>query len=200
MEQLLHFCCSLLYFLLGVSDVKVVTKVLHIHLNVVRLFLRLMWALLRRIRSGFTCFVPKVCSVVGSSPQRMFKHGLKDIWSYIVGYLEDKGLFYLSSAWGMPSCGVSWCPGISQGHLVQVTVCIIQVRCLSSQICWDPGSLAQSSCPHAVYPERIWDIGPDVAVEMCSWGLKAVVLAELWQTFVPFAVFISVRNVPRKSI
>lgn len=149
MEQLPHFCCSLLYFLLGVSDVEVVTKVLHIHLNVVRLFLRLMWALLRRIRSGFTCFVPKVCSVVGSSPQRMFKHELKDIWSYIVGYLEDKGLFYLSSAWGMPSCGVSWCPSISQGHLVQVTICIIQVRCLNSQRwlgSWQFGTILLPAC------------------------------------------------------
>lgn len=61
-------------------------------------------ALARRIRSGFICFVLKV---VGSSPQRMFKRELKDVRSYIVDYPEDKGLFCLSSAWGVPSCGVS---------------------------------------------------------------------------------------------
>lgn len=52
------------------------------------------------------CFVLKVCSVVGSSPQRMFKRELRDIWFNIVDCLKDKGLFYLSSAWGLLSRGV----------------------------------------------------------------------------------------------
>lgn len=47
MEQLPHF--FLVYCILRVSDVRVVIKVVHINLNVVRLFLRLMPALARRI-------------------------------------------------------------------------------------------------------------------------------------------------------
>jgi len=48
MEQLPHF--FLVHFILRVNDVRVVIKVVHINLNVVRLFLRLMPALVRRMQ------------------------------------------------------------------------------------------------------------------------------------------------------